>query len=106
MCLRFITFKEFAGDETPYDRAVAGALPGTMDRKLFAVPIGFSGNFIGKFQFKDCVLQRLSMDENNLSVNPEAPTGQAGKWHQDTIITRFCIMIKVDKGCSGHPRVV
>ena len=106
MSLGFITFEEFARDETSHDRAIAGALPGTMNQKLFAVPIGFGSNFVGEFQFEDCVLQCLSVDKNNLAVDAEASAYQASKWHQDAIITRFGIMIKVDKGGSGHLRVV
>jgi len=42
----FVALKKLAGYKAPDDRAVARTLPGVMDRKLFAMAIGFAGDFV------------------------------------------------------------
>ena len=68
--------------------------------------ISFFTDFVGKFQFKDGVFESYSMNEDNLSVDPKASSSQTCKGHEDLIITRFRVMIKIDKRRASQLGVV
>ena len=102
MCLVFVTLEKLAGNKTPNNWTVSGALTGAVYWKLFAMSIRFGTNLSREFEFEDGILQRMGMNQDNLTVNAVSSGREAGKGHKNSVVTGFGIMIKINEGSSGQ----
>ena len=60
------------------------------------LPICFISDSIRDFQFKNCVLQCVGVNKNDLSVDAKAMGRKAYKWHKNAIKIAGAVIVKVD----------
>ena len=73
MSVILVALKKLAGDKTPNYGAIA--LPGAVDRKLFAMAICFASDFVAQFQLKYDVFECLSVDKNYCASGVKSASG-------------------------------